>query len=211
MNLRIIQKIRFAVVLMAALTFTACAEKKSDSGSEAQDHQAHEQQAQEPAAGKEVIKTPEYKAGNAPVKEPLAQLLSEYLKVNDALTADDLAAAKKQAGAVEAAAQQVPVASLAGEQQAFAVEKLEEIRNSAGKMAAATKIEQVRENLELMSEATFSLTKAFGVTDQKLYYQHCPMANDNKGAYWLSASKEIRNPYMGQSMLECGSTEEVLN
>jgi Cu(I)/Ag(I) efflux system membrane fusion protein len=69
----------------------------------------------------------------------------------------------------------------------------------------------VREHLELLSEATFSLTKAFGTTDQKLYYQHCPMANQDQGGYWLSAQKEIRNPYFGKAMLECGSTEEVLN
>lgn len=206
MHLKTIQKIRFAAVMAAALMFTACGEKKADTGNEAQ-----EQQAQEPGAGTEVIKTPDYKAAGAPVKASLAQLLADYLKVTEALTASDLNAAKKQAQAVAAAAQQVPVASLAGEQQAFAAEKLEEIGNSAGKMAAADKIEQVRENLELLSEATFSLTKAFGVTDQKLYYQHCPMANDNQGGYWLSASKEIRNPYFGEEMLECGSTEEVLN
>ena len=37
------------------------------------------------------------------------------------------------------------------------------------------------------------------------------MANDNQGAYWLSATKEIRNPYFGKQMLNCGSTEEVFN
>ncbi len=67
-----------------------------------------------------------------------------------------------------------------------------------------------RENLELLSEATFSLTKAFGANEETLYYQHCPMANNNQGAYWLSSNKEIRNPYFGEKMLNCGSTEEVL-
>jgi hypothetical protein len=211
MNLKTIQKTRFALVIMGALMFAACGEKKQDAGSEGHEQHAQEQAAETPEPTGEVVKTPDYKAGNAPVKASLEQLLSDYLKVNEALTASDLAAAKKQAGAVAAAAQKVPVASLAGAQQAFAAEKLEEISRSAGKMAAAGKIEQVRENLELLSEATFSLTKAFGVTDQKLYYQHCPMANDNEGGYWLSASKEIRNPYFGEAMLECGSTEEVLN
>ncbi|RLD80475.1 MAG: hypothetical protein DRJ10_07365 [Bacteroidetes bacterium] len=26
------------------------------------------------------------------------------------------------------------------------------------------------------------------------------MADDNKGAYWLSSNKEIQNPYFGQQM-----------
>jgi Cu(I)/Ag(I) efflux system membrane fusion protein len=37
-----------------------------------------------------------------------------------------------------------------------------------------------------------------------VYKEYCPMAFDNKGAYWLSESEEIRNPYFGKSMLTCG-------
>ena len=29
-----------------------------------------------------------------------------------------------------------------------------------------------------------------------------------KGAYWLQDSKEIKNPYYGKSMLECGETQK---
>lgn len=37
-----------------------------------------------------------------------------------------------------------------------------------------------------------------------IYKQYCPMAFNNKGAYWLSNSKEIYNPYFGDVMLRCG-------
>jgi len=37
-----------------------------------------------------------------------------------------------------------------------------------------------------------------------VYKQYCPMAFNNTGAYWLSESKEIRNPYFGDKMLKCG-------
>jgi Cu(I)/Ag(I) efflux system membrane fusion protein len=40
--------------------------------------------------------------------------------------------------------------------------------------------------------------------DKPVYVQHCPMADNNKGADWLSLEKEIRNPYFGSSMLTCG-------
>jgi Cu(I)/Ag(I) efflux system membrane fusion protein len=206
MNASIFKKTRIAYVILAASTFMACSEKKQETATTAQD-----QQTETPAVGREVIKTPDYKAGNAPVKTALAQLLAGYLKVTAALTASDLASAKREAGALVAAVGKVPVATLAGEQQAFATEKVAEVRQSAANMANANDIRVVREHLELLSEATFSLTKAFGTTDQKLYYQHCPMANQDQGGYWLSAQKEIRNPYFGKAMLECGSTEEVLN
>jgi Cu(I)/Ag(I) efflux system membrane fusion protein len=36
------------------------------------------------------------------------------------------------------------------------------------------------------------------------------MANNNVGAYWLSKEREIRNPYFGKEMLDCGSvTDEI--
>ena len=43
-----------------------------------------------------------------------------------------------------------------------------------------------------------------------IYYQHCPMANDGKGANWLSKEEEIKNPYFGSMMLSCGKTIETL-
>jgi len=42
----------------------------------------------------------------------------------------------------------------------------------------------------------------------KLYRQYCPMAFQNKGAYWLSSEKKIMNPYFGDKMLHCGVVKE---
>jgi hypothetical protein len=36
------------------------------------------------------------------------------------------------------------------------------------------------------------------------------MAKNNEGAFWLSASDQIRNPYFGDKMLKCGSVEEEI-
>ncbi|WP_317044539.1 hypothetical protein [Maribacter sp. 4G9] len=44
-----------------------------------------------------------------------------------------------------------------------------------------------------------------GKMDDPVYIQKCPMANNNKGAFWLSMEKEIKNPYYGDQMLTCGS------
>ena len=43
-----------------------------------------------------------------------------------------------------------------------------------------------------------------------IYKDFCPMYNDNKGAIWLSESKEIKNPYFGKSMSTCGTVKEEL-
>jgi Cu(I)/Ag(I) efflux system membrane fusion protein len=50
----------------------------------------------------------------------------------------------------------------------------------------------------------------FGIDNDTTYYQYCPMANGDQGAYWFSSTKEIRNPYFGDMMLSCGETRETL-
>jgi len=61
----------------------------------------------------------------------------------------------------------------------------------------------------MMSEEIYDLVKAFG-SSKILYHAHCPMANDDKGAMWLSETKKIKNPYFGGKMNECVKvTEEI--
>jgi hypothetical protein len=43
----------------------------------------------------------------------------------------------------------------------------------------------------------------------KVYKQFCPMAFNGEGGYWLSDSKEIRNPYYGDKMLVCGRVDKI--
>jgi len=73
----------------------------------------------------------------------------------------------------------------------------------------ARNIKHQREHFAMMSEDVYDLAKAFG-GGQALYHDHCPMANDNKGAMWLSEMKEVKNPYFGGKMNECVTVPEVI-
>lgn len=66
-----------------------------------------------------------------------------------------------------------------------------------------------REHLVTLSKDFYDIAKTFG-TEKPLYKVFCSMYDDNKGAYWLSDSKEIKNPYYGASMLSCGEIQEEL-
>ena len=44
-----------------------------------------------------------------------------------------------------------------------------------------------------------------------VYYQFCPKAFHEKGAFLLSTIIEVRNPYFGDQMLTCGEIKETLN
>ncbi|WP_250419083.1 MULTISPECIES: DUF3347 domain-containing protein [Pontibacter] len=207
-----IMKKTFVAAALAAFVLTSCGENKQETTAETENMEHHEGMAHGdamPAEGKVVVETPDYTSVTGPVKEQITAVVNSYLKLKDNLVASDAQKAQADAKAVVAAAEKVDVSGLQGEQKTFAEEKLGEVKQAASKMAESTDVEAQRGELELLSEATFALTKAFGAAGQTLYYQHCPMANNDQGAYWLSSNEEIRNPYFGDAMLKCGSNEEV--
>jgi Cu(I)/Ag(I) efflux system membrane fusion protein len=61
-----------------------------------------------------------------------------------------------------------------------------------------------------LSEAFIAWASRLPVAEDTLYVQHCPMADNNEGGYWLSRDKDIQNPYFGSKMLRCGSVKQVL-
>ncbi|HEY1025575.1 MAG TPA: hypothetical protein VGE26_10450, partial [Sphingobacteriaceae bacterium] len=54
------------------------------------------------------------------------------------------------------------------------------------------------------------LIKASKIKSGTVYKQYCPMAYDGNGAYWLANESDIRNPYYGDEMLECGEVKEEI-
>ncbi len=76
---------------------------------------------------------------------------------------------------------------------------------------SAKSIGEVREYFKPFSQELIALVRGLDVFDETIYVQFCPMADDNKGAYWLSLQEEIRNPYFGDKMLICGLVKEEIN
>ncbi|MEG3657706.1 efflux RND transporter periplasmic adaptor subunit [Arenibacter palladensis] len=66
-------------------------------------------------------------------------------------------------------------------------------------------LENQRSHFVILNENFVPLAKNTEGLSEKLYIQKCPMADNNKGAFWLSNQKEIRNPYYGEQMMSCGS------
>src|SRR5690606_38134609 len=121
-----------------------------------------------------------------------------YLNIKNALVESDAEIASTKAAQMQ---------HIVGEEKD---ERMQDIIEDAYEIANSSCIEELREIFEDLSENLYKMLKAQGVRDGELYRQFCPMAMDNKGAYWLSAEKEIRNPYFGDRMLKCGSVRETL-
>ncbi len=67
-----------------------------------------------------------------------------------------------------------------------------------------------REHFIMLSKDMADLIKTFGNGGQTLYKDFCPMANDGKGAIWISETKDIKNPYLGKAMPTCGTIKEEM-
>ena len=78
------------------------------------------------------------------------------------------------------------------------------------KVLASNDISALRAAFASFNHALYSSVRTFGISDEISFYQFCPMAFNNKGAFWFSNVTEIRNPYFGASMRSCGSTKRVL-
>ena len=79
-------------------------------------------------------------------------------------------------------------------------------------ISSTVDLKRQRAHLVILSENIVALAMNIkSPLEKTIYVQKCPMANNNKGAVWLSAKKDIRNPYYGEAMLTCGSTIEELN
>ena len=76
-------------------------------------------------------------------------------------------------------------------------------------MVRSDRLEAQREHFALLSTHIIEMTESFGLEKDRVFKNFCPMAFDDKGAFWLSESKDIRNPYYGDAMLTCGEVEET--
>jgi hypothetical protein len=137
-------------------------------------------------------------AQNISDKKSEPVVLDKYLEIKNALVQTDGESASKAASEL--------VESIGDNPD----ELMQKIRFDAQHIADTENTDHQRDHFNTLSDNIYQWVKATEGNEQKLYRQYCPMAFDNQGAYWLSAEKEVNNPYFGDKMLHCGSVKEEL-
>lgn len=150
------------------------------------------------------------KPGKPQSASPVTEIVRSYLAMKDALANDNDKDAATAGDAMVAAFEKFDKSSLTASQmkiyedvESDAREHAEHIGKNGGN------IKHQREHFEMLSKDIYELVKTFG-SGQQLYYDHCPMYNNGKGADWISETKEIANPYLGKEMPNCGAIKEEL-
>lgn len=143
-------------------------------------------------------------------KAQFKRVIDSYLAMKDAFVKDNAAEVSKQAKRMMAALHQMPDSQLSGNAQTFWKEKKDFLMEHLQLYKEAENMPEKRKNFAFLSTVMVKSVQAFGNEGQKLYVDYCPMANDNLGAYWLSQTEIIQNPYMGRKMPNCGEVKKEI-
>lgn len=151
---------------------------------------------------------------SAAVNESFENVLNQYYSLKDALVASDTSKASAAAISLTQAASTLDLDTLKGDSTGMIRENAKSfadmIAQSAQNLANTSGLEEKRQVFETITDPLWNLTRTINYDRHQVYYQYCPMAFDDRGAYWLSRESAVLNPYFGDKMLKCGSVEDSL-
>ncbi|HUU04400.1 MAG TPA: efflux RND transporter periplasmic adaptor subunit [Patescibacteria group bacterium] len=133
-----------------------------------------------------------------------------YFSIQDAFSRDNLENAQKAAADLLRELATADMKLLKGETHLQWMKLEARITKSTQDLKSAKDIEAARSSFENLTEPITTAIAEFGGGKKAVYRFHCPMAFDNKGAYWLQDHQQTRNPYFGASMLSCQDSVETL-
>lgn len=143
------------------------------------------------------------------VTNQLQPILDNYFELKDALVNTDGNTASVKATTLVTALNAVKMDKLEMEVHMVWMKVLKDIKEDAEHIADTKDVKHQRDHFITLSKNMYSLIKV-SKPDTPTYYQFCPMANDGKGANWLSKENAVKNPYYGSQMLTCGKTVETI-
>ncbi len=135
------------------------------------------------------------------------QVVADYMALKDALVETNKDKAAKAGKKLESTLSGFNVSNYTSEQQKELKDIIDDAKEHA-KHIAKSPIAHQREHFKILSKDVVDMIAITG-TETTLYQQFCPMYD--KGSAWLSMSKDIKNPYYGSKMLNCGKVQKEIN
>ena len=135
-------------------------------------------------------------------------MVENYLALKNALVTDQTAnkAAEKLGNAIS----KIDMGAFSEKGHMIWMDHQKALKQKAEAIGKSEKIGEQRKHFIKLSDHMIELVRTFKAPKDKLYLQFCPMANDDKGAFWLSEEDQVRNPYYGNMMLKCGEVREEI-
>jgi len=143
----------------------------------------------------------------------LMAVLSDYYMLKNALVATDAAKADEAGNKLMTSIDSMQTSLATDSTNRTALQPYIDTIKQQDKEMLALKdetCEKKRIYFSKISDQVYNIVKSAKLQNAGIYHQFCPMAFNDKGGYWLSAEAEIKNPYFGKKMLECGETVDSL-
>lgn len=146
-------------------------------------------------------------ATNGAQSSSAKQVVADYMTIKEALVATNKEDAAKAGLAMGTALNSFDMSTYTEQQQ----KTLKDIIVDAKEHAEHISMSEIEHQREHFKALTKDVTDMIAITgaDAKVYEMSCPMYDG--GSNWLSSSKEVRNPYYGEKMIDCGKMEKELN
>lgn len=132
-----------------------------------------------------------------------------YFALKDALVKTDGATTSSKSAELLSAINAVIMEKLEMDVHTVWMKVVAAVKKDAELIAETKNIAKQRDFFMNLSKNMYALM-SISKTETPTYYQFCPMANDGKGANWLSKENTIKNPYYGSKMMTCGKTVETI-
>lgn len=140
---------------------------------------------------------------------PLSKVYESYFNLKNALVNSNGASASTNAKSLLDEINAVKMENMEMDVHMAWMKILTSIKEDTEHIADTKDVSHQRDHFMSLSKNLYEVMK-LSKQQSPTYYQFCPMANDGKGANWLSKDSEIKNPYYGSQMLSCGKTVETL-
>ncbi len=145
------------------------------------------------------------KADSPALSVAFNNVITSYLDIKNALIAGDAATAQTKAKSMMTALSAVPEKEMNPAQRKAWAAYLNKLTFDSRHISEENVVDHKREHFATLSSNFMAALKAFNINKITLYKQYCPM----KKYYWLSETNAIKNPYYGNTMLTCGTTQET--
>jgi hypothetical protein len=139
----------------------------------------------------------------------LKAVFDNYFALKDALVKTDGNTASTKATSLLSAINAVKMETLKADEHTIWMKVLKNIKEDAEHIADTKDAKHQRDHFDTLSKNIYELIKV-SKQETPTYYQFCPMANNGKGANWLSKENVVKNPYYGSMMLSCGKVTETI-
>jgi Protein of unknown function (DUF3347) len=136
-------------------------------------------------------------------------IYDNYFAVKDALVKTDATTTATKATALLASLNAIDMGKMKMDDHMAFMKVEKALKADATTISTSKDVAAQRDAFSNLSNNMIAFIKVTKAAEA-VYVQHCPMANDGKGADWLSKENAVKNPYYGNMMLTCGKTVETI-